>query len=94
MVGCKSKTRTDELPLPFINKPDFTPEWIEKNDPAYTAIHAIPDFSFTNQNGEAVTVVMASQVAASSSSSHVGILSPVPALPLPPVDGAGPVAGR
>ena len=55
IVGCKSKTRTDELPLPFINKPDFTPEWIEKNDPAYTAIHAIPDFSFTNQNGEAVT---------------------------------------
>ena len=43
------------LPLPFINKPDFTPEWIEKKDPAYSSIHRIPAFSFTNQNGETVT---------------------------------------
>ena len=43
------------LPLPFINKPDFTPEWIEKNDAAYSSIHHIPAFSFTNQNGETVT---------------------------------------
>ena len=43
------------LPLPFINKPDFTPEWIEKKDAAYSSIHRIPAFSFTNQNGETVT---------------------------------------
>ena len=55
LAGCKSKTKPDELSLPFINKPDFTPEWIEKNDPAYAAIHQIPAFSFTNQNGEAIT---------------------------------------
>ena len=52
-AACKSKPTT--LPLPFINKPDFTPEWIEKNDTAYSSIHHIPAFSFTNQNGETVT---------------------------------------
>lgn len=55
VVGCKSKTKPGELSLPFINKPDFTPEWIEKNDPAYTTIHKIPAFSFTDQNGEVIT---------------------------------------
>ena len=53
LVGCKSKPT--ESSLPFINKPDFTPEWIEKNDPAYSSIHRIPAFSFTNQNGETIT---------------------------------------
>ena len=34
--------------LPYFNSPDFTPEW-EK------ATHKIPDFSFTNQNGQEIT---------------------------------------
>jgi protein SCO1/2 len=41
--------------LPFINKPDFTPEWISKNDASYSAIHRIPAFSFTDQDGENIT---------------------------------------
>ena len=53
LVSCKSKPK--ELVLPFINKPDFTPEWIEKNDPAYSSIHRIPAFSFTDQDGKTVT---------------------------------------
>ncbi len=53
LIGCKSKQTT--LPLPFINKPDFTPEWINKSDAGYTSIHTIPAFSFTNQNGETIT---------------------------------------
>lgn len=53
LLGCKRKQHT--LALPFINKPDFTPEWIEKSDPAYNNIHQVPAFSFTNQNGETVT---------------------------------------
>jgi protein SCO1/2 len=53
LVSCKSKPK--ELALPFINKPDFTPEWIEKNDPAYSSIHQIPAFSFTDQDGKTVT---------------------------------------
>lgn len=34
--------------LPYFNSADFTPNWEE-------AIHRIPEFSFTNQNGEVVT---------------------------------------
>ena len=53
MVACKSKPSI--LALPYINKPDFTPEWIEPNSPDYKNIHTIPAFSFTNQNGETIT---------------------------------------
>ena len=53
MVGCK--TTPAPLSLPFINKPDFTPEWINKTDAGYHSIHTIPAFSFTNQNGETVS---------------------------------------
>ncbi len=55
LLSCKTKSKPDELPLPFINTPDFTPEWIKKTDTAYSSIHRIPAFSFTNQNGEVVT---------------------------------------
>lgn len=55
MGSCKNKTADKSLALPFINKPDFTPEWIATDDPAYKNIHTIPAFSFTNQNGETVT---------------------------------------
>ena len=53
--SCTTKSKPGELPLPFINKPDFTPVWIQKTDTAYSSIHQIPAFSFTNQNGEKVT---------------------------------------
>ena len=53
LASCQNKPRTSSMP--FINKPDYTPEWIEKNDPSYSSIHHIPAFSFTNQNGETVT---------------------------------------
>ena len=53
LISCKDKTA--ELSMPFINKPDFTPEWINKNDSGYSTIHQIPSFSFTNQNGETIT---------------------------------------
>jgi protein SCO1 len=52
--GCKSKA-PEALPLPFINQPDFTPEWIRKTDPGYSSIHSIPPFSFTDQDGITVT---------------------------------------
>ena len=53
MVGCRNTPAP--LALPFINKPDFTPEWISKTDAGYNTIHTIPAFSFTNQNGGTVT---------------------------------------
>ena len=53
IAACKNKPTT--LPLPFINKPDFTPEWINKGDSRYSSIHTIPSFSFTDQDGQTVT---------------------------------------
>ena len=54
--ACKSNSNSKHsLPLPFINKPDFTPEWINKADPAYDSIHRIPSFTFTDQDGKTVT---------------------------------------
>jgi protein SCO1 len=40
--------------LPFFNQPDWTPEWIGETDSAYKNIHAIPSFSFLDQNGKVV----------------------------------------
>jgi len=53
LVGCK--THPEQVPLPFINQPDFTPEWIKPTDSNYTSIHQIPKFSFTNQDNQLVT---------------------------------------
>ena len=62
MIGCehkKEKNNTSSMEkvstLPFFNSGDFTPEWIEKGTSAYQEIHTIPNFSFTNQEGEIVT---------------------------------------
>jgi len=54
-TGCKPKKQPDEPGLPFINKPDFTPEWIAGGDTGYSSIHTIPAFSFTDQDGKTVT---------------------------------------
>jgi protein SCO1/2 len=43
------------MSLPFINQPDFTPEWIKASDSNYSSIHQIPNFSFTNQDNQPVT---------------------------------------
>ena len=53
LAACKNKSAT--LPLPFINQPDFTPEWISASDSNYSTIHQIPNFSFTDQDNQRVT---------------------------------------
>jgi len=53
IIGCNS--HPEKVSMPFINKPDFTPEWISKDDAAYANIHRIPGFSFTDQDGLTVT---------------------------------------
>ncbi|MBL0056798.1 MAG: SCO family protein [Chitinophagaceae bacterium] len=52
-ASCKQKPPGPDLP--FISKPDFTPEWIAKGDSGYASIHRIPSFSFTDQDGRTVT---------------------------------------
>ena len=55
LIGFACKSKTNSSSMPFINKPDFTPEWIDKNSPAYDSIHQIPPFSFTDQDGQVIT---------------------------------------
>jgi protein SCO1/2 len=52
LFGCIQKKLAQ---LPFFNKPDFTPEWIEPGTNAYQAIHTIPSFLLLDQRGEAIT---------------------------------------
>ena len=53
LIGCKPSPQP--LGLPFISKPDFTPEWIEKTDARYDSIHQIPSFQFQDQDGQLIT---------------------------------------
>lgn len=57
LISCKEKktSQNKEGVLPFFNSALFTPEWIEAGTTAYHKIHTIPDFSFTNQEGEKIT---------------------------------------
>jgi len=51
-----ANTKTDSLvALPFFNVPDWTPEWINKEDSGYNQIHSIPSFSFKDQEGVDIT---------------------------------------
>lgn len=56
VMSCNSNNSNDSKltevsTLPFFNKPDWTPEWIDVSDPNYKKIHTIPSFSFIDQNG-------------------------------------------
>jgi len=56
LVGCSNEKKlTEIIPLPYYNSPDFTPEWIPEDDPAYDQIHTITNFSLTDQNGNTIT---------------------------------------
>jgi protein SCO1/2 len=52
--GCKPKV--EQLPLPYYNTPDFTPQFLNNKDDIEAKInHKIKNFSFINQNGENIT---------------------------------------
>ncbi|REE05597.1 SCO family protein [Marinoscillum furvescens] len=54
LAGCSAKNQgPTEVPLPYYNQADFTPEWIERS--SASGLHAIGDFNLTNQLGEPVT---------------------------------------
>jgi protein SCO1/2 len=54
-AGSQAVIVNEEETLPFFDQPDWTPEWINKNDSAYGNIHSIPSFSFTDQDGNKIT---------------------------------------
>jgi protein SCO1/2 len=41
--------------LPYYNEASFTPKWIASQSDVLKSFHQIPDFNFTNQNGETIT---------------------------------------
>lgn len=53
VYGCQPAKQP--LGLPFISKPDFTPEWIAKTDSNYNSIHQISGFQFQDQDGQLIT---------------------------------------
>jgi protein SCO1/2 len=58
LAGCQlfgtDKGKSAQV-LPFINQPDFTPEWIDPSEKRFDSIHIIPAFSFTDQEGKIIT---------------------------------------
>ena len=61
ILSCKTNIQSSEVisieseTLPFFNKPDWTPEWIEQNTSQYQNIHHIPEFNFKDQEGNMIT---------------------------------------
>ena len=59
LIACKQPAKKQQPAarvLPFYTAADFTPQWIDRSSSAaYNAIHTIPPFSFTNQEGNTVT---------------------------------------
>ncbi len=51
----QDNNNADKETLPFFNTPDWTPEWIERNNSAYQNIHRIPTFTFMNQEGDTIS---------------------------------------
>ena len=55
-ISCKREASVDKTKiLPFYNSEEFTPEWIPESADAYSEIHTIAAFEFTNQNGQIIT---------------------------------------
>jgi len=52
LFGCKNKP---EVGLPYFNDADFTPVWLDKDDPAYKKLHVVPSFALTDQNSHVVS---------------------------------------
>lgn len=44
--------------LPYYDTPEFTPRWLDPQDPELDGFHGIPDFSFTNQDGLEITAAI------------------------------------
>ena len=58
LLGCKTnkKEKTSRVAtLPFYNEETFTPNWLSINSKELRSFHKIPNFKFTNQNGEIIT---------------------------------------
>ena len=50
-AGCNTRKVKDQLP--YYSSADFTPQWLSEK--AVETVHAIPEFTFTDQNGSIVS---------------------------------------
>ena len=61
LMSCNANKLAEEtkkdavIALPFFNKPDWTPEWINPTDSNYKQIHHILAFSFLDQDGNTIS---------------------------------------
>ncbi len=55
VIGCNPPDHHETITLPFYNSPDFTPEWIEEDQKAFSTIHKIDTFKLVNQLGQEIT---------------------------------------
>jgi protein SCO1/2 len=61
LMSCNANKLAEEtkkdavIALPFFNKPDWTPEWINLTDSNYKQTHHIPAFSFLDQDGNTIS---------------------------------------
>lgn len=54
ILACKAKV--EQMPLPYYNTPDFTPQFLSNQQDVDAKInHQIGNFSFTNQNGKNIS---------------------------------------
>lgn len=59
ITGCrqskeKSKIKENDF-LPFYSEATFTPHWLNPKSDSLSNFHQVPDFKFTNQEGEVIT---------------------------------------
>ncbi|MDX6747136.1 SCO family protein [Polaribacter sp. PL03] len=58
-ISCKNTEKEVVLSrvdaLPYYNEASFTPKWVNAKSEELKSFHKIPDFSFTDQNGENIT---------------------------------------
>ncbi|MCU0338697.1 MAG: SCO family protein [Spirosomaceae bacterium] len=54
LSACSNKQNQASQTLPYFHTPDFTPVWITDRT-ALDTLHTLADFSFVNQNGQAIT---------------------------------------
>lgn len=58
-LSCSSPSKKEasnpKNTLPYYSEASFTPIWLDSDDPAVNQLHRIPEFSFTNQNGDTIS---------------------------------------
>lgn len=55
LFSCGTKSGSGEISLPYYHEESFTAHWPEEGNISLDTIHRIPNFRFTNQDGNVIT---------------------------------------